>query len=527
MDELNDILKQAAADYTLAPAPRVWEAVVRDIEKRERKKRIPAWWYWLLGLLMLAVLGYLLARPPLHPGKASPGQPGAQQSASLPDTLSENLPAKGIGTVQARPRIAAPAGHKTPAPRPGQGAAAARSANATPALRNTPLRMLSRTQATTSFSGTPIPAVPYTLPMRSLGTHRKALSIHASPRHTPGGMLDIPEQPWTPADAGTAEEARAATGLPLLPAGAPKLQAPPAASPQALLSAIRELPPAYEQLSPLEGSQVRLSAASPASIQVPENGAGPVPAAQITSTAAEQGADSIPREARKTGRWNISAGAFATGSWSRTESEHPPAGSMADSLRPRTEKLVAGGYQLQIHYQVKPFLEAGTGLGIYTFGERIHAMQQVPNRHTIPNSLGGTIPFLIGTDSSAILRNTFTYLEIPLNLKLRLITRRRLSLLLDAGISANKLLRSSGYAYDSLSNAYLPFDKQKAASWLSAYSAGLTLRYGISSAWAAEFQTWYRYYPEAVFRDDPNSTRRYYRQAGAGLMLRYSLGKQR
>lgn len=599
MDELNDIFKQAAAGYTLQPAPAVWAAVAQDLDRQRRRKR--RLWWWLLGLLALGLAGYYLYagnRPgPIPEEKAMPPAP-EHQATYAPRTSAvkasapvQVLPARKVVKDRLRvpdvPEAVAPeamhpstASLSAPEPAPFEyqhkdaGHRLLQRRASLPALpEDMPRTLLPQTQ----LKPVTIP-VPHSVllpgpvvirpvleaPQGLLPGRSKQLPVARAVPAGRAALLPLPIEPkalpQSPSGHRKADtlrlalQARAISGLPV-PALRMQVADPDGISLRAAavihsLTAIlaapvstrsNELPaPAALQLPAERRSEpeppppagppvVRARAISEAqqplvqAVELPQRAA--MPETQLSQEASRPDT-AIPQPVAasvKPRRWSLSGGFALTRSDARTRITAPQLSYLLDSPQARTGNLHALAWNLRLSYNITPWLEAGTGLGVYHLGERINAVQQVRYFGAVVNVQSRTSNYLIGTDSAARISNKLSYLEIPLQVKLQLFRYRALSLLVDAGISANVAIGGSGYAYDSVQNAYAPYGRERLRSLLASYQGGLTARYRLNKVWSAEVNGWYRQVPQAAFDNPQGGIRRQYRQTGAGLMLRYML----
>lgn len=199
------------------------------------------------------------------------------------------------------------------------------------------------------------------------------------------------------------------------------------------------------------------------------------------------------------------------------------------SRNDNSRNLVSTDYNFKLYYKALPYLEVYSGLGIHNMGERIATMQDIYDKGPVTGPTSAGIKkqkVALTADSSGYLSNRFSYCEIALGMRFRFINHRKISAYFDVGISINKLLRASGYYYDSTLLNYQPMDKNRLQSWLFSYSAGLSLQYAIKDQLRLELMPYYRTTPSSVIKED-HKLGQYIQQAGLCFSLRYQFKKNR
>lgn len=533
MDELNELLKKQAQELVLPPSPSVWMNVEADIARRERRRR---WFFWLF-LLVFFLSGVILYTV------------FAEKNTSHLNALQSSSPkatnVSGHKTAIATETIKTTDNNTKAAPRSIQ------PQHAVDADYQADVPPVDEVMAPVSRAAVaPVTRIEKVQP-RAFAARHTTQSVN-QPFLEPVAMK-MPEkdemsalQPATPSDirpVNTAPGNRqvAATGAHHVPKEMRPLQ--------------------KEAVTPLRStpSFAKITVAQPGrTIQQPAV-KEPVPQSRITSPAAHvpgiKTADTVIQEEIvqkqnlppmiapadtvpvtlplkiKESRWSFTASIAPSLNFSRVE-EHNNDSTFIAQTRSSSKKLVSTNVSIAAWYKVSPRLEVYSGLGIRNLGERMKSVQNIyaldsgflanANKHVVVRKK------LIKGDSSDLITNRFSYLEIPLGLRFGLITRKQWGIYLHADISASYLLSAKGYYYNYTARSYLAMNNDRLQNWLLAYGAGISLQYNLRKHIGIECMPYFRNYPSSVYKaDEQNKVSQYFQQSGLQFSVRYYPGRLR
>jgi hypothetical protein len=210
-----------------------------------------------------------------------------------------------------------------------------------------------------------------------------------------------------------------------------------------------------------------------------------------------------------------------------------------EKYRNATSKdLFRVNYSVRISYQVLPYLQVYSGLGVRSLGEQMRSLQQVPHMDSpaisSPGNMGLRSKLIaLNNDSTGVIRNKYTYLEVPLGLSWRLVRHKAWSLHLQADIAINRLVKSAGSYYDYRERRYQDLSNERLKSWLFSYGAGISFRYDLTQHAGIELAPYYRAFPSSVYNVPPVSNfapgpassyqfQQYIQQAGISISFKYT-----
>lgn len=248
--------------------------------------------------------------------------------------------------------------------------------------------------------------------------------------------------------------------------------------------------------------------------------------------------DTLPVSRKKDSKWRFAL-SLAPAINSGRISETGDSLIIKRSRNATSKNMLRLNYSARISYQVLPYLQVYSGLGIRSLGEQMRRLQVIPSVDTLAISSPGNGVVIrprrvgIDNDSAGFVNNKYTYLEMPLGLHVRLLHYRRWSIGLQADIAVSRLVRSAGYYFDYGERKYQAITNDRLKSWLLSYGGGISLSYDINRHAGIELAPYYRVFPSSVynmpavsgFRPASNTAyqfHQYFEQAGIAISFRYT-----
>jgi hypothetical protein len=235
--------------------------------------------------------------------------------------------------------------------------------------------------------------------------------------------------------------------------------------------------------------------------------------------------DSLPDEDHGF-RWSISLGAAPTMSAS-TYKEQGDYQILANYRDSSDKNLLTMNYKLLLHYKLSNKVELFSGVGIRNFKQELLSHQAVYKYDTNTNV---SVPFPVITvgraysnlsnDSIGVVKNNFTYLEIPLGVSYNLFTRGKFNLSLDGQIGMNKLISTESYKYEASSFTYKKSSTSDLKPWIFSFGLGLSARQFIAKRISLEFSPAYHRFQNSIFKSN-QPLELYVDQAELNFSIRY------
>ena len=553
MDELNNILQQQSEQLVFTPSPRVWAAVEQDIVQRERKRRWLIWFFILVGLVIAGVSIYeVYSKEGVSVDQLKKSEPVVVERSPLIKTQQQQTEALKTTVIE-------PAGDPTPEKQTN----ILRKASSLAIIENTKISEQDKNASSIiEKQGTDIIDVPNaahtttTLPVLHNVANRH-LSKSATSAIRPHQQVAVSTQPVhtiekeeiQPINSADRKMLQSASSLAFKPAGDAKvtvqsITVKEESKPTEISSGVSKQFPKTkthkQNVLPQEKLVLQASTMTVEPTNTVRNENRPVAVEknlphkttpnESTKLIVEKTQESIDtpliaaRDKAKS-KWSVSLNIAPNSSFSRI-TEPKDTAIVANSRNASGRNRIGIDYNIKAGFKITRFLEVYAGIGIHNMSEQMAKLQVLPNRNPIvPNgNVGTSSPSYtkrsgLGDDTIGFVTNRFTYFEVPLGLRLRVLQLNKFSAGLDAGITINRLMRAGGYSYDTIENAYLPMDKNNVRPWMFGYGAGLSLQYNILKQVSVELMPYYRRYSGDVYKN--SYLGQYFQQAGVNFSVRY------
>jgi len=206
-------------------------------------------------------------------------------------------------------------------------------------------------------------------------------------------------------------------------------------------------------------------------------------------------------------KWSI--GLFVGGSQSFTKIQEAGDYQFIKKYRDSTDKdLLALNYGLNFSYDIIPNVTIYAGPGITQYKQKILSRQMVYRYDTTPATSPFHPPVIIvnkdfydiSGDSAGSVRNSFTYLNIPLGIRYNFFPGKKFGFSLQAEISINRLINAKGYIYNKEELVYTNQIKASLKPWMISYSFGIPIHYKVYSNLTLELIPVYGIYQGSVYK---------------------------
>jgi len=215
--------------------------------------------------------------------------------------------------------------------------------------------------------------------------------------------------------------------------------------------------------------------------------------------------DSLSITAKKS-RWSISLGIAPT----LTYSKYKESGDyqIISNYRDSSDKnILTFNYHLLLHCNISKKAELFTGIGIRNIEQELLTHQAVYKYDTnyvitLPNPLVtiGRGYSNINGDSTGVVTNKFSYLEIPIGIRYNLLPAGKFNISIDGQVGMNKLISSEGYIYDPIKFTYEKLSSADLNSWMYSYGVGLSFQYSIIKGVNIELSPSYTHFPNSIYK---------------------------
>jgi hypothetical protein len=227
-------------------------------------------------------------------------------------------------------------------------------------------------------------------------------------------------------------------------------------------------------------------------------------------------------------KWSISLGVAVAKSFSNIQEQDDY--QFIERYRDSTDKEPwVCNYHLNFSYDIIPEISIYTGIGIINFEQKLLSRQMVYSFDTTPSTFPLPTPvitvnknyFDINGDSTGVVRNRFTYLNIPLGLRYNFFPKNNFNIALQADVSFNKLISAKGYAYDQVQLQYTEDIKPYLRKWMLSYRFGIIISYAVMRNLSIELAPNYSIYPKSIYTSEYQLTNKF-QQLELNLSVRYA-----
>jgi hypothetical protein len=217
-------------------------------------------------------------------------------------------------------------------------------------------------------------------------------------------------------------------------------------------------------------------------------------------------------------KWNLGLGIAPAITYSKLEENTN--GQLISGYRNSSDKkLLTWNYHFTISYKFFPELGIYSGIGIVSFGQKILSRQLVYHYDTTYNSVltGSSPPIItigksyinINGDSTGMVENKITYLQIPIGISYDLLPGEKFSVCLLPEVSFNKYISTESYLYNFRSFNYEKTGDGDMQSWMISYGIGISFRYLFTENFALAITPRYSGFQKSTYSSSYPLTQRF------------------
>lgn len=235
--------------------------------------------------------------------------------------------------------------------------------------------------------------------------------------------------------------------------------------------------------------------------------------------------DSLSITAKKS-RWSISLGIAPTISHSKYKESGDY--QIISNYRDSSDRnILTFNYHLLVHCNISKKAELFTGIGIRNIEQELLTHQAV-YKYDTNTVISQPDPVVtigrgysnINGDSTGVVTNKISYMEFPIGIRYNLLPAGKFNISIDGQVGMNKLIGSEGYIYDAINFTYEKINSADLNSWMFSYGVGLSLQYLIIRGVNIELSPSYTHFPNSIYkREDP--LQQYFDQTEILFSIRY------